>query len=76
LEGRIKSKIIKGAKYLVFRYKGSYDYLWDIYNYIYREWILKSDYKLRDLPSIEKYLNFAHSTKPENYLTEIYLPIE
>jgi AraC family transcriptional regulator len=73
---KIKSKTIKGFKYLVFRYKGSYDYLWDIYNYIYRDWILQSDYKLIDAPSFEKYLNFSHNTKPEKLLTEIYIPIE
>ncbi|MDD2612128.1 MAG: GyrI-like domain-containing protein [Bacteroidales bacterium] len=75
-EGRIKVKTITGGKFGVFRYKGSYDYLWELYNSIYKDWVLFSDLKIRDLPSIEKYLNFAHNTKPENLLTEIYIPIE
>ncbi len=74
-DGVVKSKIIEGGKFLVFRYKGSYDYLWDVYNYIYREFILVSDYKLRDLPTVEKYLKYSATTKPEDYLTEIYIPV-
>ncbi|RPH31414.1 MAG: AraC family transcriptional regulator [Bacteroidales bacterium] len=75
-EGRIKAKTIAGGKFVVFRYKGSYDYLWELYNSIYKDWVLFSDLKIRDLPSIEKYLNFEHNTKPNNLLTEIYIPIE
>ena len=75
-EGRIRFKTVPGAKYLVFRYKGSYDYLWDIYNCIYKDWILQSDYKLLDMPSVEKYLTYSHNTKEEDQLTEIYIPIE
>lgn len=75
-EGRIKTKTITGGKFVVFRYKGSYNYLWELYNSIYKDWVLFSNIKLRDLPSIEKYLNFSHNTKPENLVTEIYIPIE
>lgn len=75
-EGRIKFKTIKGEKCMVFRYKGPYEQLWDIYDYIYKDWIIKTDHTLRDLPTFEKYLNFSPQTKPENLLTEIYIPIE
>ncbi|RPH31262.1 MAG: hypothetical protein EHM93_14400 [Bacteroidales bacterium] len=50
--------------------------IYELYDSIYKDWVLFSDFKLRDLPSIEKYLNFAYNTKPENLLTEIYIPIE
>jgi AraC family transcriptional regulator len=75
-EGRVKYKTIKGSKCLVFRYKGPYQHLWDIYDYIYRIWILKSDYRLSVLPPFEKYLNYSDKIKPDNLLTEIYLPIQ
>jgi AraC family transcriptional regulator len=71
-----KSNIIMGGKYAVFRYKGPYERLWELYYKIYGDWLLSSDYKLRDVPPIEKYINYSPKTKPENLLTEIYIPIE
>lgn len=75
-EGRIESQIIPGGKFVVFRYKGPYDYLWELYNTIYNDWLLSTEFKLRDSPSMEKYLYYSDKSKPENYLTEIYVPIE
>lgn len=74
--GRISLKKISGGKYVVFRYRGPYEFLYDLYNHIYREWVLKSNVRLGNSPSFEKYLNFSHQTKPENLLTEIYIPVE
>jgi AraC family transcriptional regulator len=71
-----KSKLIEGGKYAVFRYKGPYERLWDLYGKIYGDWLLSADYKLRDVPLFEKYINYSAKTKPENFLTEIYIPIE
>lgn len=75
-EGRIRCKLITGAKCLVFRYKGEYTYLWEVYNCIYKDWIVQSGYVLQDRPTFEKYLNHADHKYPGNQLTEIYLPIE
>jgi AraC family transcriptional regulator len=72
----IESKIVKGGKYAVFRYKGPYERLWELYKSIFGQWVLNSDIKLRDLPIIEKYLNYSPLTNPNDFLTEIYLPIE
>jgi AraC family transcriptional regulator len=71
-----KSNIIKGGKYAVFRYKGPYERLWELYYIIYGDWLLSADYKLRDVPPLEKYINHSPKTKPEDLLTEIYIPIE
>lgn len=71
-----KSNLIKGGKYAVFRYKGSYERLWELYDIIYGSWLLSTAYKLRDVPPLEKYINYSPKTKPENLLTEIYIPIE
>ena len=71
-----KTNLIKGGKYAVFRYKGSYERLWDLYDEVYGNWLLSSDYKLRDVPPLEKYVNYTPKTKPEDLLTEIYIPIE
>lgn len=73
----IKIKQVEGGKYLVFRYKGPYENLWDVYNLIFQDYIIKSDsYQLRDMPIFENYLKYSDKTKPGNQITEIYLPIE
>lgn len=71
-----KMNYLKGGKYAVFRYKGPYERLFELYDLIFSDWLISSDYRLRDVPTIEKYLNYLPKTKPENLLTEIYLPIE
>jgi AraC family transcriptional regulator len=75
--GLVNIKQIEGGKYLVFRYKGPYENLWDVYNLIFQEYIIfLNKYRLRDSPVFEKYIKYSAKTKPENLITEIYLPIE
>jgi AraC family transcriptional regulator len=74
--GQIDKKTISGGKYAVFRYRGPYNRLWDLYETIYSVWVLNSGEKLRDFPIVEKYLNYSPKTNPRDYLTEIYVPIE
>lgn len=76
LTGRIQKQKIEGGKFATFKYKGPYERLWDVYNYIYKQWLTTTNFKLRDKPIIEKYLTISDKTKPEDLLTEIYLPIE
>jgi AraC family transcriptional regulator len=76
-DGFVNVKELEGGKYLVFRYKGPYDSLWDVYNLLYRDYIILLDkYQLRDAPVLEKYIRYSEKTKPENLITEICLPIE
>jgi AraC family transcriptional regulator len=66
-----------GGKFLVFRYKGPYDNLWEVHNMIYRDYfILLDNYQLRDAPIVEKYVRYSEKTKPENQVTDICIPIE
>ena len=76
LKGRIKERFIPGGKFVMYRYKGPYERLWDLYNFIYKERIITSDVVLRNAPSLEKYCNYSPSVKPEDLITEIYVPIE
>jgi AraC family transcriptional regulator len=72
----IKIKEIEGGKYLVFRYKGPYEKLWDVYQMLFRDFIVLLDkYQVRDSPMIEKYIKYSAKTKAENMITEIYIPI-
>jgi AraC family transcriptional regulator len=72
----VSGKTISGGKYAVFRYKGPYERLWELYETIFGVWIFDTDIKLRDVPIIEKYLNYSANRDPNNFLTEIYIPIE
>jgi AraC family transcriptional regulator len=74
--GEIGTKTIEGGKYAIFTYKGPYDNLGIVYNNIYREWLPKSNFELREQPPFDVYLKNPDKTKPENLKTEIYVPIK
>ena len=74
--GEIGVKNIDGGKYAVFTFKGSYDKLGEVYDLIFGTWLVNSEYELRDVPVMEKYLNNPNRTSPEKLKTEIYLPIK
>lgn len=69
------NKTIAGGKYLCFLYKGDYQNLGAVYNQIFRDWVIKKEYDLRDEPVFEQYINNKEITPPENLLTEIFIPI-
>lgn len=72
----VKIKRIEGGKYIVFRYKGPYENLWDVYNLLFQDYIVLLDkYQVRNSPVLEKYVKYSDRTKPENQITEIYIPI-
>lgn len=76
LEGNVNIQTVTGGKYAVFMHKGSYKDIGPVYHAICGEWIPSNNYKTRDLPMFEVYLNEPENTKEEDLLTEIYLPIE
>lgn len=73
---RIKLTTIEGGLFVAFRYKGSYEHLPLLYETIYRDWVIPNNYRLRNRPLMEKYLNYSAGIKPENLITEIYLPVD
>lgn len=72
----IGTKTLAGGKYLMLRYKGPHNRLLELNGYILGEWVSKSNYKLRNSPLIERYINNYRYVEPNNLLTEIYIPIE
>ncbi len=74
-EGEIGIKELKGGKYAVFVYKGSYENFPLVYQLIFKEWLLKSDYELRDAEIFDRYVNTAWDTEPDKLITEIHLPL-
>jgi AraC family transcriptional regulator len=74
-KGTIQCKAIEGGKYAVFRYKGAYDNFYEVYDYIYALCLLKFGYPLRNEPALEWYIKSPPFYKPENYVTDFYVPI-
>ena len=70
------SKTILGGKYLCFLYKGDYQNLGLVYDHIFRDWIIKRNYNLREEPIFEQYINNKELTPKEDLLTEIFIPIK
>lgn len=74
--GEIGIKEIKGGKFAVFAFKGEYSNFNLIYQLIFKEWLFKSNYELRNAELFDKYLNSLINTEPSDLTTEIYLPIK
>ena len=75
-KGDIGFKQLPVGRYAVFTYKGSYEHLQSVYDTIYGKFIPEMECTLRDESSAERYLNDPCETKPEELLTEIYIPVE
>ncbi len=75
-QGDIGIKEIKGGKFAMFLYQGTYNNLDAVYDKIYSELLPEKDLRLRDYHCFEKYLNHPDKTKPEKLKTEIYIPVE
>ena len=75
-EGEVGIKTLNGGKFAMFHYTGSYKNLSYVYNYVFNEWLLNSEYELRDEPVREKYRNNPQRTEESKLKTEIYLPIK
>jgi AraC family transcriptional regulator len=72
----VKIKEVDGGKYLVFRYKGPYEKLWEVYDYLFKNHLLLlEEHTLRDAPMHERYVRYSERTRPENLITDIYIPI-
>lgn len=75
-EGEFTVKELTGGKYAAFTYKGSYEQLDLIYNIILKDWLLNSNYELREAPLFDHYLNNPENAAPEDLLTKIFIPIK
>lgn len=69
-------KEIPDGMYAVFRYKGTYATLPELYKSIYEQWLPQSIYHQREPLTFEIYQNTPSNTAIDELLTEIYIPIE
>ena len=75
IEEVFSCKTIQGGKYLSFLYQGAYENLGLVYDQIFKDWIIKMNYDLREEPIFEQYINNKEITPKEDLLTEIFIPI-
>lgn len=74
--GKFSIQKISGGQYAIFKYEGAYSDLDTFYCDIYRYWIPKSQYTLRDSLHFEKFLSDFDIAENNQFPIEIYIPIE
>lgn len=75
-KGEIGVKELKGGKFAMFLYQGSYKNLDAVYDVIYSKLLLENNLILRNDQGFEKYMNHPNKTDEDKLKTEIYIPIE
>ena len=75
-KGEIGVKTLKGGRFAMFAYQGSYQYLSQVYDTVYGKLLPESGFTLRDAHCFEKYVNNPATTESDKLKTEIYIPIE
>ncbi len=76
LPADLESYVHTGGRFAVLTHKGPYALLGNSYGWLYGRWLPASGESIRDCPCCEMYLNSPVGTKPDELLTEIYLPLE
>ena len=74
--GEIGYKKIEGGKFAVFTYKGAYEGFYPVYDYIYNVCLFDNKFDLVDKPALEWYIKSPPFYKPENFVTDFYVPIK
>ena len=77
VDGKFSIQEIPGGMYAVFRHKGNYSLLPELYRSIYEQWFPQSSYQTKETMTFELYLNSPNTTTNVSDLeTEVYIPIE
>ena len=74
-EGEVGVEVIEGGKFIVFLHKGPYTELGQVYEEVYGHLLQENGVEVLPKPMFEKYLNDPALTKPEDLLTELWIPI-
>jgi len=73
---RFTIKEISGGKYMCITYKGDYKFIGDVYDQIFRDYIIPKKITLREKPLFDQFLNDVNTTAVKDLLTMIYIPIQ
>jgi len=74
-EGEVGVQEVRGGKYAVATHKGPYDGLAATYCALYGQWLPANNHQPAKAPCFEVYLNNPQFTKPEDLVTDVYVPI-
>jgi len=66
---------VPGGRHAVLHHQGPYAELNKAYRWLYREWLPQSGEQCADRPIFEEYLNNPRTLPPEQWLTDICLPL-
>lgn len=75
-DDRYRSLTLGGGRYAITRHVGHYDGLEDTYDRAFGGWLSESGRVLRDAPFYNHYLADPETLPPEEWETDIYIPIE
>jgi AraC family transcriptional regulator len=65
-----------GGEYLRYLHEGSFDRLDESHDAMFRELAARPEWKLRDAPVLQEYLNDPDETPESDLRTHIYVPVE
>jgi len=75
VDGDLRVVELAGGRHAVLHHKGPYAELEKAYRWLYREWLPPSGEDCADRPCFEEYLNNPRALPPEQWLTDICLPL-
>jgi len=61
---------------MCFTYQGDYNFIGDVYDQIFREYIIPKKISLREEPLFDHFLNDKNTTAVADLLTIIHVPIQ
>ncbi len=76
LGDEVRRVTIPAGPWAVSLHRGSDETRWQLWNRLYRNWLPASGHRLRAAAPFEVYLNRPKQTPPEEWQTEIWIPIE
>jgi AraC family transcriptional regulator len=75
IDGDLRIVEVPGGRHAVLHHRGPYAELNKAYRWLYREWLPRSGEQCADRPIFEEYLNNPRILPPEQWLTDICLPL-
>jgi AraC family transcriptional regulator len=75
-QGDIGVMLIEGGEYAMATHFGPFEGIGDTYARLFGEWLPRSGRELRSAPCLEIYLTDPENTEPEDYVTDIYMPLQ
>ncbi|UCG86067.1 MAG: AraC family transcriptional regulator [Gemmatimonadota bacterium] len=75
-QGEVGVTVIDGGDYARTTHFGPFDKLNETYARLMGEWLPRSGRECRSAPCLEFYLTDPENTDPEDYITDIYAPLE